>query len=254
MNSKFPVSWDRSTRGRGVRAPSRWASPSRIHFVRPLGFTLIELIVVIAIIAILASLLLPALGRAREKAKSAKCQSNLRQLGMGVMMYEEDTQSYPIGWMAGFEGTPKIWYVALQPYVGRDTNVIGMGVFLCPSSLQRSKATHALTEGGAWGILSYAQNSMINCGQKGISSRQVRDVVGTLMYADTDGWDACLYPDGAPGNVCYRHSGGNDRSAETDRGVAGPKGAKHRANAVFLDAHVELIRKAPQRIFTLELD
>jgi len=71
------------------------------------GFTLIELLVVVAIIAILAGLLLPALARARDKGKSAKCQSNLRQLAMAAMMYDEDHQVYPIGWPPadGFNGS-----------------------------------------------------------------------------------------------------------------------------------------------------
>jgi len=104
---------------------------------------------------------------------------------------------------------------------------------------------------GFWGFLAYAQNGHINNGRKDIGSRNVQDITGTLLYADTDGWDACLYPDGG-GNVCYRHSGGNEKSSETDRGIAGQKRPKGRAVAVFVDTHVELIKKAPKRIFTLE--
>ncbi len=226
------------------------------------GFTLIELLVVIAIIAILASLLLPVLARARDKGKSAKCQSNLRQLSLASIMYDDDNAVYPIGWPPadGFTGTYfPIWYRQLQPYLGSKTNVSGKGVFICPSSIQRAQAEEKLgnasREGGFWGYLAYAQNCYINAGRRDVGSRHVLEPASTLLFADTDGWDACLYPDDEPtANVCYRHSGGNERSASTDRGVKGPKGKKRRANAAFADSHVELRRDAPKRIFTLERD
>ncbi|MBS3764745.1 MAG: prepilin-type N-terminal cleavage/methylation domain-containing protein [Planctomycetes bacterium] len=59
-------------------------------FHRKPGFTLIELLVVIAIIAILAAMLMPALERAREGARHAACRSNLHQIGLGGMMYQND--------------------------------------------------------------------------------------------------------------------------------------------------------------------
>jgi prepilin-type N-terminal cleavage/methylation domain-containing protein len=75
------------------------------------GFTLIELLVVIAIIAILAAILFPVFAQAREKARQASCLSNLRQLGLAVMMYVQDyDETYPGGpevaslWIPGPEG------------------------------------------------------------------------------------------------------------------------------------------------------
>src|SRR6266567_2070582 len=66
--------------------PSRYASGR--------AFTLVELLVVVAIIAILASLLLPALARAKAKAYDVKCKSNLHQLGLALQLYVEDFQAY----------------------------------------------------------------------------------------------------------------------------------------------------------------
>src|SRR5258706_4037403 len=65
-------------------------NPAPIPAARRSGFTLIELLVVIAIIAILAAILFPVFAQAREAARKASCQSNLKQLTLGCLMYSAD--------------------------------------------------------------------------------------------------------------------------------------------------------------------
>ena len=68
-----------------------------MHQQRRAGFTLIELLLVVAIIAILADHLLPALSQSKEKAKTIRCNSNLRQHALGFAMYADDHLSfYPV--------------------------------------------------------------------------------------------------------------------------------------------------------------
>ncbi|RYX83111.1 DUF1559 domain-containing protein [bacterium] len=104
---------------------------SSISFLPKKAFTLIELLVVIAIIAILAAILFPVFGRARENARRASCQSNLKQIGLGLMQYTQDYDERLPGRFQGPAGELSetySWRRVIYPYT-KSTQI-----FSCPSN------------------------------------------------------------------------------------------------------------------------
>jgi prepilin-type N-terminal cleavage/methylation domain-containing protein/prepilin-type processing-associated H-X9-DG protein len=98
--------------------------------VKKRGFTLIELLVVITIISLVAAILFPVFAKAREQARKASCQSNLKQIGISLMMYIQDYDgTYPARSM-GYKvnDSTQLWCDVLQPYAK------SYQIWVCPDS------------------------------------------------------------------------------------------------------------------------
>jgi prepilin-type N-terminal cleavage/methylation domain-containing protein/prepilin-type processing-associated H-X9-DG protein len=183
------------------------------------GFTLIELLVVIAIIAILAAILFPVFAQAREKARSIACVSNLKQIGLGCMMYVQDfdetlpmARSYAIA-AGGFStGIPQ----EIAPYVQKVNNLgpnNTAGIWRCPDD--NVVPAHDPATGGtpAQPAVHQTYDPVIDCPatgeapfrQTGVTSAdgltgyqgadnlaQIQDSSGTFMIVETSNPDSIL--------------------------------------------------------------
>jgi general secretion pathway protein G len=230
-----------------VLSGSRWNVKSPNVQCRRCGFTLIELLVVIAIIAILASLLLPALASAKAKSRQAKCQSNLRQLGMALVMYADDHE----GWLPltthGATDTNRSWVFTLRPYLG---NVDAIRV-----SPADPKGTARLTNNAS----SYLMNEYVAVDQTdpfGMLLESFRNLdrlrspaATHLVYTCSDELSPSVYADHTHSRNWVKKGVGNwpgvTADIAPDRHRVGGADADHTrgsANYLFGDAHVGVIK------------
>lgn len=174
---------------------------------RKKGFTLIELLVVIAIIAILAAILFPVFARAREKARTTTCQSNLKQLATALHMYAQDyDEKFCPNYIVKSPGIIAHWYETVQPYVKNAQLVV------CPSS-PYAGGIQAGVNPLDWNYIigHYAGNNWVMTGSWGAVENSMASVTHPsetiFIYDAAYGWRWCGYPAanwwGAPNAQCY---------------------------------------------------
>ena len=196
------------------------------------GFTLVELLVVLAIIAVLASILLPVLGRVREKGRQTKCLSNLRQLGAAVELYGQDNDEYlPYHLLClDLGATYANWLSALSPYC-RNT-----GLFECPSYPE------GRYEGLTDRTLAYVYNRDLN-GRALAEVQQPAEVMVGL-----DGVQVSCSHSGAD---TFRDSDGTVYTVDPNEGISPHRVvfSRHNAggNCLFLDGHAKWLKSADVR-------
>ena len=152
------------------------------------GFTLIELLVVIAIIAILASMLLPALSSARERAKAITCTSNIKQLTLAALMYADDNN----GWLPMSGSSAELWKGYLYDYLGNNGNALTAArlkatpTFYCPDVPEWVTKLGDGVTGIGWNHmwLGYADDPMAG-GSRRARLSEVTKPSNTFMLGDT---------------------------------------------------------------------
>jgi prepilin-type N-terminal cleavage/methylation domain-containing protein/prepilin-type processing-associated H-X9-DG protein len=214
----------------------RLASTVRRH-----AFTLIELLVVIAIIAILAAILFPVFAQAREKARTTTCQSHIRQVGLGVLMYLQDWDEIFPPVYVDAAGKRQVWVDFIQPYVKN------IQMFRCPSATSAKRFwfspsgvssnycmpmnNHLFTEG-------WANPQKLPAFGRAAERLMILDGIDFWThYCPLDLGKDCYDPKRTPAIYACRLS--NDK---TDWGAGVPIWHQEGANACFVDGHVKWMK------------
>jgi prepilin-type N-terminal cleavage/methylation domain-containing protein/prepilin-type processing-associated H-X9-DG protein len=237
------------------------------------GFTLIEILVVIAIIALLAAILFPVFARARENARRASCQSNLKQIGIAYMQYTQDYDERLIPYVVGGQA----WNELVQPYL-KSTQVL-----ICPSEKRRTlhlpytnygynaqRQPSINTANNSWLGGYYGTPNTSTYGPSGLNYEttnlfwyltwsSILDPSGTFMLGDSVTWgsDSAGGGGGAYWNIgspFMTHYPTNPVSGNSAGYAPVPRHLEG-ANFVYLDGHVKW-HKTPveQKFFTVNED
>jgi len=230
-------------------------SPRLSSSARTAAFTLIELLTVIAVIAILAAILIPAVGKVRERANETKCVSNLRQIGLAMKMYAgENSGTLPMPYSQSGPKGEVLWFDYLLPYM--DVEYEGNwtweqrkhGVFNCPSAdhFLEFEGVSKFTYTYGWNSAFYRDGRFPNpdTGEypSGMRLINIQRPSQSMLIADTiqidgrGGWGNDTFINGGqaynPGTAENFMSDASYNAGFSDRHGG-------RGNVLFVDGHVE---------------